>query len=240
MTTAIAKTTKNGHLKEKVTKEDGTEFSEAERKAGETVKRAVTILAPNFKTVEIRIVGTAPLVMNAFPQKAREKIRKTQEAGGLAKKDRAREAKDFEACYEASMHRGPNGEYGFPASAFRKAMISACRVANYAMTRAKLAVFVEHDFIDVVEGVGLVRVAGEPEMVVHSVRNDSGVVDLRARAMFKEWAAAVRVTFDGDMFSEQDVANLMMRVGMQVGIGEGRHDSKDSAGMGWGTFSVLV
>ena len=24
------------------------------------------------------------------------------------------------------------------------------------------------------------------------------------------------------------------------GIGEGRHDSKDSAGMGWGTFSVLV
>lgn len=35
-----------------------------------------------------------------------------------------------------------------------------------------------------------------------------------------------------------DVANLMNRVGAQVGIGEGRPDSKNSAGMGWGLFSI--
>jgi len=32
---------------------------------------------------------------------------------------------------------------------------------------------------------------------------------------------------------------LLARVGMQVGIGEGRPDSKNSAGMGWGLFEVV-
>jgi len=27
-------------------------------------------------------------------------------------------------------------------------------------------------------------------------------------------------------------------VGLQVGIGEGRPDSRDSAGLGWGTFKL--
>jgi hypothetical protein len=30
----------------------------------------------------------------------------------------------------------------------------------------------------------------------------------------------------------------MARVGLQVGIGEGRPDSKNSAGMGWGLFTI--
>jgi len=48
----------------------------------------------------------------------------------------------------------------------------------------------------------------------------------------------VVVNFDADQFTVQDVTNLMQRVGMQVGIGEGRPDSRDSAGLGWGTFCL--
>jgi hypothetical protein len=40
------------------------------------------------------------------------------------------------------------------------------------------------------------------------------------------------------MFSLDDISNLLMRVGLQVGLGEGRPDSKKSAGMGWGTFEI--
>jgi hypothetical protein len=54
------------------------------------------------------------------------------------------------------------------------------------------------------------------------------------------WSAKVRVTFDLDQFSLQDVGNLMMRVGRQVGIGEGRPDSRNSAGMGWGLFDIAA
>jgi hypothetical protein len=56
--------------------------------------------------------------------------------------------------------------------------------------------------------------------------------------MWEEWSAKPRIRFDAEMFTASDVANLMKRVGMQVGIGEGRPDSRESAGLGWGTFTV--
>jgi len=40
------------------------------------------------------------------------------------------------------------------------------------------------------------------------------------------------------MLTEEDVVNLIARVGMQVGIGEGRPDSKASAGLGFGLFEI--
>ena len=36
-----------------------------------------------------------------------------------------------------------------------------------------------------------------------------------------------------------EVRNLLVRAGVQVGIGEGRPYSKKSYGMGWGTFEVV-
>ncbi len=108
------------------------------------------------------------------------------------------------------------------------------------MTKAKLAVFVEADGIDATEGSPLVRIHGEPEMVIHHVRNATGVADLRVRGMWRKWHATLRVQFDHDMFSLTDIANLLTRVGMQVGIGEGRPDGKKSAGMGWGMFEVAA
>jgi hypothetical protein len=56
--------------------------------------------------------------------------------------------------------------------------------------------------------------------------------------MWRELAAVLNIRYDADQFSATDVMNLIARVGMQVGIGEGRPDSKQSAGMGFGTFEV--
>jgi hypothetical protein len=41
------------------------------------------------------------------------------------------------------------------------------------------------------------------------------------------------------MLTADDVTNLINRVGLQVGIGEGRPDSKDSAGIGLGLFEIV-
>jgi hypothetical protein len=57
--------------------------------------------------------------------------------------------------------------------------------------------------------------------------------------MFESWQAKVRVRFDADLFTPADVANLMLRAGLQVGIGEGRADSPNSCGMGWGHFECV-
>ena len=52
------------------------------------------------------------------------------------------------------------------------------------------------------------------------------------------WEATVRVKFDADLLTISDIANLLMRAGLQNGIHEGRPASKMSVGMGWGTFEV--
>lgn len=206
----------------------------ATKKTAETI----TISAPNMRTAEFRIIGTAPYVQLAFPQKAKELMRKKMEAGSQAKKGAKKPPRDFDEDYHQAFHRTEDGKCGIPASAVRNAMISACRIVGFQMTKGKLAVFAEADSIDVNEGTPLIYIDGEPEMVVHPVRNATGVADLRVRAMWRKWAATVRIRFDNDMFSAEDISNLLARVGEQVGIGEGRPDSKPSAGMGWGTFRI--
>jgi hypothetical protein len=201
-------------------------------------KQQITISAPNMQVAVFKIVGTAPYVQNKFSKKAMEIMRAKQAAGSTATKGKKREAKDFKLCYEESMHKTKEGWCGIPAAAFRCAMISACRTVGFKMTLAKLCAFVIADGHSL-DGTPLVKLRkGKPRHVEHLVRIQK-TTDIRARAMWDPgWEATVRVEFDADQFTPTDIANLMMRVGVQVGVGEGRPDSKDSAGMGWGLFKL--
>lgn len=209
----------------------------------------VTITAPNFKTVEIVIHGTSPYVQNAFSKKAQEMIREKQAAGSTATKGKKREAKDFEAAFRGAQHVSTAKWHGIPASALRNALVDSCVLVGYHKTKAKKAIFIEADGFDAVEGTPLIRLYNDsngkkltdvkPRHIEHRVKLPTGVPDIRVRAMFDQWQAKVRVRFDADMFTPTDVANLMMRAGLQVGIGEGRADSPQSCGMGWGHFECV-
>lgn len=201
------------------------------------LERVVTIKAPNIAVAEFEVSndGEGPLVQNRFANKA--KMMDTQRAGSQANSKKVRSPKDFEAQYLNAQHFLSDGARGIPAAAFRNAMISACRLVNYKMTLAKISIFIVADGYDK-EGYPMVRFKGEPEMHTAAVRNANGSVDIHARPMFKKWSCTLRVRFDNDQFSHTDVANLLMRAGLQVGIQEGRNDSKNSAGMGWGGFTI--
>jgi len=199
----------------------------------------VVIKAPKFETAEFNIRGTAPYVQNRFSNKAIEAMKAKQEAGSTGKKGKARDGKDFTACYEGAKHLSTDGWNGIPAGAFRAAMISACRLVGFKMTLAKLSLFIEADGVDAVDGTPLVKILGEPHRVDHPVRNESGVMDIRPRPMWDAgWASKLVIRWDADQFTIQDVTNLLLRVGRQIGIGEGRPDSRNSAGLGWGLFDL--
>jgi hypothetical protein len=199
-----------------------------------------TITAPNFKVVEVNIRGTAPYVQLAFGEKARNMMREKQAAGSTSAKGKKRVAKDFDGAFEEALHRSQEGWCGIPAGALRKALVAACSVVGFHMTKAKKGIFIDADGFDGVEGTPLIKINGEPRHVEHSVRNATGVADIRVRALYDVgWTATLRIRFDADMFTVSDIGNLMMRAGLQIGVGEGRPDSKNSCGMGWGTFEVV-
>ena len=201
----------------------------------------VVIQPANICRTTVRIRGTAPYVQHAFSQKSQAIIEAKHREGGQSKSKKARDARDFEAEAEAAKHYSSEGWVGIPATSFRCAMIDACRTAGMVMTRAKMCIFAVADGIDRVDGSPLVRlIAGDPVCPILPARNDSGVIDLRCRPMWHEWSASVTLEYDADMISADSVVNLLDRAGRQVGIGEGRPFSKNSSGMGWGTFVVAL
>lgn len=201
-------------------------------------QQTVQIAPPRLKTVKFKIIGTSPLMILRFSQKAQNMMADKMKAGSQAKGKKVREARDFDEDFEQAKYVSTEGWNGINASSFRNALISACRLVGFKMTLAKLSVFIEADGFDKVNGLPLVRVYGDAEPNILPVRNATGVADLRCRALWREWHCFLNVTFDEDQFSLQDVTNLLMRVGMQGGIGEGRNDSKQSAGLGFGLFKI--
>ena len=198
---------------------------------------SVVISAPKFNTVEVILQGTAPLVVERFSKKV--ELMAKMALGSTATNKKVRTARDYDNEAEEARYRGPDGWEGMNAAAFRTGMIGACRLVGFKMTLAKLSLFVEADAFDLKDGIPLVRVYGKSETYTAHTRNATGVVDVRSRPMYREWAVKLRVRFDADQFSAQDVYNLIARVGGQVGIGAGRPDSKASAGCGFGTFEVV-
>jgi len=208
--------------------------------AAPAAEEAISIKASDFRRIDINIRGTSPLVVNRFSAKAIEQMRATQEAGSSARGKKVREPKDFDALFENAKHISAEGWEGIHAAAFRNGAISACKTVGVKMTHAKLAFSVFADGFDKVDGAPLVRLTeGKAEQWVAPTRNATGVVDLRCRPMYREWAAVLRMRYDAGMFSSTDLVNLISRVGLQVGIGEGRPDSKASAGLGFGLFEIV-
>lgn len=200
---------------------------------------AVQIKAPNLKTAVFQIRGTAPLVIHRFSAKTKIQMRQKQEQGKSAGSKKERNAKDSDQTFLEAKYVSKDGWDGFNASAIRAAMISACRLVGYKMTLAKMSVFVLPDGYDATEPqIPLVRIYGKSERQDDMARVETGQPYVTIRAAYYDWYAKIKIRFDTDQFSISDVSNLLSRVGMQVGIGEGRPDSKNSTGMGWGLFEI--
>lgn len=206
--------------------------------------RSVTIAAPQFQVAEFRIRGIAPYVQHKFSAGSRKVMEEAQAAGSQAKrKGKAKAPKDFEAAYLGAMHVAREGWAGIPSVAFFKAMVSACRMVDFKMTVARQSLYVIPDgwSNDPADLGGLTRITkGEPQRFTTTVRLQGTTTDVRVRPMWEPgWEALVRVRYDADLFNLNDVANLLMRAGQQVGVGEGRPDSM-SGGQGWGLFELVA
>lgn len=198
----------------------------------------IMIPAPNIQVLSVPVHGTAPYVQLRFSEKAQKAMLDAQLDPSSKRRGKQREPKKPDELYQQAMYRTRKGKYGIPSSSFRNAMIRACSLVGFKMTQAKMSVFVQADDVDAFDGTPLVLLKGTPEQVMHTVRPPLGGPDIRVRAMWREWSLTLRLEYDADQFRPADLVNLLERAGVQVGVGEGRPASKNSGGMGWGTFTT--
>lgn len=176
-----------------------------------------------LETVEIPLVGTSPLIVHAWSEKALRAMADKQQK----KAAKGREAKnpfgDFtgslywlsdkpEAVAEADID---TARFGFPAIAFKAAAVTAC-TSTGAITKvaARQAFHVEGEMVEIV---------GPPPAMREDVcRVGMGVADLRYRGQFDPWGAKVRVQINTAVISAEQVVNLFNLAGFAVGVGEWR------------------
>lgn len=209
---------------------------------GKAKDSVAVVKEANILQTTLKIKGTAPLVQLKFSTKAKKQMMVNMATPASEKKAKtARPPRNYDDDFVAAQHLSVAGWNGMPCAAIRSAMIDACRTVGLVMTKAKMSVFVIPDGFDADDGTPLIKIVGNPpERMESLVRNDSGVADVRIRAMWREWEMSINVEFDADMITPDSVVNLLDRAGRQVGIGEGRPYSRKSVGQGWGTFTVVA
>jgi len=204
----------------------------------EAKKEFLQIKAPNIHQATFSISGHH-LVVHRFSAKTKLEMKGKMEAGKTASSRKVREPKSTEDTYNEARYISAEGWDGFHAAAIRCGLISMCRLVGFKMTLAKLSVFIVADGFDASEPqIPLIRIYGKPTKQEDMARVETGQPYVTVRPAYHNWSAKVNIRWDADQFTVNDITNLLQRLGEQGGICEGRNDSPNSAGMGWGSFEV--
>jgi len=182
----------------------------------------VTIPAMDIRPIEIELVGDSPLVVHRWSEKAKSMLLAKQ----MKKAKQAKAAKSPEQDFIDSLYwysekpENPtledveNGEFGFPAIAFKAAAVDACsHVDGLTKVAARGAFHIDGD---------LVRIEGRPTPREDMVRIGMGVADIRYRAEFRSWRVRLPIRFNANLLSPEQLVNLFETAGFGIGVGEHR------------------
>jgi hypothetical protein len=196
-------------------------------------KEAVTLERIQDDVIVIPIIGLTPVIPHKWAEKAKKMMRDKQTSGAGTARPK-REAKIIEKEAEAAMYRLPDGRAGMPATAFKAAMVAACRFfEGLPMTEGRLMIFVRGEEPD-----QLVPIRGEEVIREDTPRNATGVVDLRYRtAVLAPWHADIEVVFPPALIAQKSVLALLDGAG-RVGVGDWRPGSPKSNSGTFGTFRI--
>lgn len=187
-------------------------------------KEGIQLPELKIDIISVRLEGDSPLISHAWSEKAKKEMRDKQ----MKKAKTAKEARDPERDFVESLYIHPEGGYAFPAIAFKTAAVDACsHVADITKVLARGAFHVVGEYI---------KIEGEPTMREDMVRIGMGTADLRYRGEFKEWAATIKIRYNKNVLSAEQIVNLFNTAGFAIGVGEWR-PQKDGA---FGMFHVVT
>jgi hypothetical protein len=182
------------------------------------------------RTALIPIVGTSPLIVHKFSEKAKKQMLDSMQGRKTAKT-----AKDPQAEFTAAAYRLADGGYGMPAVAFKSATVGAARFYDKSVSMTGLRQMLFFKGQPGEDGQQMVKIiSDDPVMREDVVRVGQGGTDLRYRPQFNNWRAILSVTYVESMLTADSVLSLIDAGGMGVGVGEWRPEKKGD----FGTYQV--
>jgi hypothetical protein len=213
------------------------------RKGRDMAKAPSTISLPKFKLVDttFHIIGTAPLLAHAFPEKARKMMLDKQ----MKVAQGGRDARDPCSEFAAARYILPDGGDGFPSVALKDSAVTACTslsdVTKVSARQAFRVKGVSMNSSGCLEG-SFVRtsliplIAHEPVMREDVVRL-SGIgrtPEMRYRPEYFPWGMQFDVQINEQIISIGQLFTMFEAAGHGVGIGDYRPERDGDCG----TFRV--
>jgi hypothetical protein len=193
------------------------------------VKSVCRIYAPKRQilTLEISNAGNSSLIVHKFSEKSKKQLEDSdQNKKGNRKQQKPIRNKEQE--YKDSLYTINNGkEFGLPVSGFKKAMVRAGKdIDGFTMVDLRMSFWIMED------ANGMVKIKGKPTMREDMVRLNNKSPQIRYRGEFMKWSATLRILFDPNKITSEELVNLCAKAGSEVGWGELRLEKGYDHG-GW-------
>ena len=203
-----------------------------------TVTEVVLGIQPlNIGNATFHLRGTSPLVTHNFDAKSRAEMLETQflqafywigdsappEPEEIVDDIPQYDEKKVAACIKKA-------KFGIPIAGFKNAMVSACR--NTALTMKEM---MQQIFVSGAEYPEWALIKGAPAMDSRICRLPNKTPVERFRPMWMAWETDIRVEWDKNKMTGDQVANLLAIAGYYVGVCEGR---PEKSALGWGRWEL--
>jgi hypothetical protein len=177
-----------------------------------------------LRTATFRVIGASPLLMNSA---AAFTIADT----GKSKTRQNIPSPEDEA--EAGTYRLDDGTLGFPAAAFKKAVVAAAK--GRKVGKLGLPGIVLASVFETTEHVPLIHPdTGKPltdyTIDIRGARPQGQGMVRRARPRLDAWACDIELEYDDELVAEDLVRELLERAGRNIGVGNFRPEKSGRYG----------
>src|SRR4051812_26004369 len=110
-------------------------------------KQITQVIVPDIKPsiLTLTVIGDSPLIMHAWSEKAKKEMLGKQ----MGEPKTGKQPKNPEQDYLDSMYKDSDGDYAFPAVAFKAAAVSAGLLADLKMAQLRRCFHVRGDLVKI-------------------------------------------------------------------------------------------
>lgn len=196
--------------------------------------QSIELMELNVGKAEFYLLGRTPIILNRMTEKAKNQLLFPKGRMTTAQKATSIKHKPLEEFRDSpytNMDKSAETFIEHLATAFKSA-IRGAGVDIPGATKAQLGRLL------LVEGERI-SIYGEPRLLMSVIRNAdmNRTPDIRTRAIIKEWACRLTVTFVQPMLNLKTVSNLLAAGGLIQGVGDWRPEKGSGT---YGQFEVVA
>jgi hypothetical protein len=178
-----------------------------ETKKPEKVEVPISINKIDLVTMNFKITGTSPLLMDKFPEEVKKQIEDKQTGKNQTKKKN----RDIDKEIEQAVHKTSDGKICYPAVGFKVGLIEATSFVGDKFFSKKLLKGIQ--IVNAIEGLVPIQYK-KKDILVRNIQSNT-----KHTPQFHDWECVLSIQFDKNNISAEDLANLINYAGFYYGVG---------------------